>query len=752
MAALLIDSLRRFGELALWGSLSVFVGGVVFAIFKVLYNISPFHPLAKHPGPLLWRASRLPASYHHATGNLYQRIAAMHEKYGETVRIAPDELSFTNPEAWPQIYNARPQLQKTDYHFSPNGDLRLPPSMITAPDAEHMRLRRLAGPAFLNSGVAEVEPVLQEYTDLLCKQLTVASTEGSQNMVEWFLWTLNDVIGQLALDQDFECLKLRRMHPWPQFMLRVLKQVATITQFRRFHIPLKPLMALMPRRALEERMNFFQTAFSAIAKRLAKENEEQAAPANGNTKKRDIVGLMLREMKNGDRLSDAEITANSILVVGGGAETTSTCLSAALYYLCKTPRVMQKLKDEIRSTFASSDEITLKATAELPYLKAVIDESLRIFPVASYITPRVAPEGGHIIDGKIIPGGTYVSMGQWFMGRSDRFFDNAKEFRPERWTDAQVQSVSGKRGDEILRPFSLGPRNCIGKLLALAEARLVTAKLIWHFDPELDGDHSTWVEDARFYYIITTRTTRSITLVTGANSGIGYEVVRQLIGNKSRHVLLGSRSAEKGEKAVKDLQSLNQPGTVELLEIDVSNYDSVIKAAEKVTKEHGKLDALVNNAGVATPPGDAPLHEQMEICFRTNAIGAQIVGDAFGPLLEKSTEDHARIVNVSSGAGSMTMRLDRSNPFYKRSFIQYRASKAAMNMVSTGMVADYEDKGFKVFTYCPGFTVSNLSGFNKLENGAKPTSEGAAPIVEMLNGKREGDHAKFAHADGHYAW
>lgn len=86
--------------------------------------------------------------------------------------------------------------------------------MITAPDAEHMRLRRLANPAFLNSasllaarmlrtvancivqGVLEVEPVLQEYTELLCSQLTEASVEGSQNMVEWLLWTLNDVIGE----------------------------------------------------------------------------------------------------------------------------------------------------------------------------------------------------------------------------------------------------------------------------------------------------------------------------------------------------------------------------------------------------------------------------------------------------------------------------------------------------------------------------------------------------------------------------
>lgn len=111
---------------------------------------------------------------------------------------------------------------------------------------------------------------------------------------------------------------------------------------------------------------------------------------------------MLRELK-GETLTKPEITSNSVLIVGGGAETTSTCLSATIYHLCKTPRVMQKLKDQIRTTFKTSDEITLRAIANLPYLKATIDESLRIFPVASYITPRVTPKGGHVIDGQIVP-------------------------------------------------------------------------------------------------------------------------------------------------------------------------------------------------------------------------------------------------------------------------------------------------------------------------------------------------------------
>lgn len=291
--------------------------------------------------------------------------------------------------------------------------------MITASDTEHMRLRRLANPAFLMSGVLEVEPVLQYYSELLCSQLAISAKDGSaggQNMVSWFLWTLNDVIGQLALDQEFQCLEKRRLHPWPSYLLAILKQTALFNQFRRFGVSLKFLAPFLPAKVREEREQFLGLASGAIATRLAR--EEDADANNGIDEKRgmkkrpDIVGLMLREMKNNERLTEPEVTSNSVLIVGGGAETTSTCLSATLYHLCKTPRVMRKLCHEIRSTFATSADITIRATANLPYLKATIDESLRIFPVASYITPRVTVGGGHVIDGEMVPGG--VSAFFWF--------------------------------------------------------------------------------------------------------------------------------------------------------------------------------------------------------------------------------------------------------------------------------------------------------------------------------------------------
>ena len=173
------------------------------------------------------------------------------------------------------------------------------------------------------------------------------------------------------------------------------------------------------------------------------------------------------------------------------------------------------------------------------------------------------------------------------------------------------------------------------------------------------------------------------------NGGIGFELATQLLSDSSKHVLLGSRSAKKGEDAVKDLQSRNLPGTVELLQVDVASDESITAAAEMVGSKHGRyaqfnvfltflhdvltnitrLDALVNNAGIATVPGS--LAQQMSQCFQINATGPALMVESFAPLLKKSNGT-PRIVNVSSGGGSITARLDTTSRAYNIKAEPYR--------------------------------------------------------------------------------
>ena len=213
---------------------------------------------------------------------------------------------------------------------------------------------------------------------------------------------------------------------------------------------------------------------------------------------------------------------------------------------------------------------------------------------------------------------------------------------------------------------------------------------------------------------------------------------------KNYHVLLGSRSEDKGNAAI---ASLKERGLVaELIKIDVTDDSSIEAAAEQVKSKYGKLDVLVNNAGIA--PSSGPLRQQMSAAFDANATGCAIVTETFHPLLQKGSP--RRIVNVSSGAGSITSRLNPESGMYKVSAIAYRASKAAMNMVTADQHVRFGD--CKVFAFCPGFTVSNLSDMNKAENGAKSAKDAVMPIIDILEGKRDDEAGKFLHNTGTYSW
>ncbi|KAJ3577077.1 hypothetical protein NPX13_g3493 [Xylaria arbuscula] len=244
---------------------------------------------------------------------------------------------------------------------------------------------------------------------------------------------------------------------------------------------------------------------------------------------------------------------------------------------------------------------------------------------------------------------------------------------------------------------------------------------------------------------------KKLVLITGANSGVGFEVANQLLADGSFHVLLGARSVERGQAAVEELKSRNLPGTVELLHLDVSAEESVVAAAKVVEEKHGRLDALVNNAGISRSPGT--IAEQMVACFRVSAVGAQMMGDYFAPLLKKALGT-PRIVNVTSGAGSISNRMDPKGYGNEFLVIPYRVSKSAMNMVFAGQHRGFESDGFKVFLYGPGPTISNLSPANVPGPGMKSTSVGAAPIVEMVQGKRDADAGKYVEYgyEGSFPW
>lgn len=226
-------------------------------------------------------------------------------------------------------------------------------------------------------------------------------------------------------------------------------------------------------------------------------------------------------------------------------------------------------------------------------------------------------------------------------------------------------------------------------------------------------------------------------LITGANRSIGFEAARQLL-RKGYYVYLGSRSLENGSEAVEKLKAegLNE---VEAVRIDVSDDESVKAARAEIGEKTEVLDALINNAGILggmdqTTSTDIAVFKEV---FDTNLFGVVRVTQAFMDLLRKS--DQPRIVNVTSGLGSLTLHNDPAWKYYKVKAAIYNSSKAALNMYTITLAYELRDTPFKVNAVDPGYTATD---FNH-HSGTGTVEEAGARLVRCATADADSPTGKF---------
>ena len=237
-----------------------------------------------------------------------------------------------------------------------------------------------------------------------------------------------------------------------------------------------------------------------------------------------------------------------------------------------------------------------------------------------------------------------------------------------------------------------------------------------------------------------------IALVTGANKGIGLEISRQ-IGKTGTHILLGARDAARGEAAAAALR--DEGIEVSFMPIDLSEPATAAAAAMSIEAAHGRLDVLVNNAGIVDradgPPGSGSI-EAMRRIFEVNFFGTIAVTQAMLPLLRKSAS--ARIVNVSSGLGSLTHNSDPDWQFAAVKVLGYNGSKAALNMLTIQLAVELKDAGIKVNAADPGFTATDLNQ----HRGHQSVPEGADAAVRLALLPDDGPTGGFFSRDGQEPW
>ncbi len=175
---------------------------------------------------------------------------------------------------------------------------------------------------------------------------------------------------------------------------------------------------------------------------------------------RDFLYYLMRQQDK-DQLDLDEVIVNGALFIIAGTETTAGFLAGLFNQLTRPPNkhVLVQLTQEIRENCKSDAELTFDRLVQLPYLSAVIEEGLRIFPSAPIGFVRTVPQGGDTVCGEVLPGGTTVSVTMWAATHSERNFASPYEFKPERWMDRE--NATDKL--HASNPFSLGPRGCIGR-------------------------------------------------------------------------------------------------------------------------------------------------------------------------------------------------------------------------------------------------------------------------------------------------
>jgi NAD(P)-dependent dehydrogenase (short-subunit alcohol dehydrogenase family) len=246
---------------------------------------------------------------------------------------------------------------------------------------------------------------------------------------------------------------------------------------------------------------------------------------------------------------------------------------------------------------------------------------------------------------------------------------------------------------------------------------------------------------------------KPVALVTGANKGIGLQIAKDL----SMHgltVVVGSRRLEAGE-----LAAMSVGNDARAVQLDVTDPDSIAGAAERIRNELGRLDVLVNNAGIsrAEVPGRSfdqaaaadPLTvaslDEVRAVFETNVFGVIAVTQAMVPLLREAPV--GRIVNIGSSAGSLTLNSDPATP-HRWMFGTYSASKAASHAITVAFAAELESAGIKVNAACPGLTATDLNDFH----GTRTVEEGAREPVRLALLGADGPTGTLSNKEGAVPW
>ncbi|KAF8966429.1 cytochrome P450 [Flammula alnicola] len=472
---------------------------------RILYRLIA-HPLAHIPGPKIATFTSLYRAYYDiiCDGGWSEHLHVLHAQYGTVVRVAPNELHFSDPDAFADIYGSGSTFTKDNGMYKCFGSSE---SVFGQTDFRAAQRRRHAlGPLFSRRATLKLENELQKHIDALISRLAAYQPRRTAADLHLALRSVTlDIITSYCFGQSFSALN----HPGFSHPVAISMDATLHLCWVFKHVPiLRKLvdhcpkwigLALMPgTKGYYDQADQLGAQIDEILQNsgILQNAEHDTMYSYFITKQGDSKEGLPKMSENKEKVR-TWLLHEGLNLRFAGSETVGNACTIASFFVLRDPRIKATLVKELEEAWPDVDvPLGYEALEKLPYLTAVIKEGLRLSYGTVTPMPRVVGPSGGVVAGVSVPPGTIIAMGNTIMHRNPEVFPDPLRFCPERWLHSDTATL-----DRYLVSFSKGPRLCLGINLAWCELYLILGNLFRKLDLTDDGLSS--LDDLHFreYFI-----------------------------------------------------------------------------------------------------------------------------------------------------------------------------------------------------------------------------------------------------------
>ncbi|KAE8450470.1 hypothetical protein EG329_006200 [Mollisiaceae sp. DMI_Dod_QoI] len=410
------------------------------------------------------------------------------QKYGDLARIGPNVLLTNDPEMVVRMSSARSKYTKSRWYAGQKLEFGEDNLLSTLDEALHTKKRAQMASGYSGKDIdgleAMIDSHLLELMNLIRrKYLTIGSDFRPMDLARKSSFFTMDVITDIAFGRTWGCLSADDdVHSWFASMEIIIpnsikaSRIPWLTSL--LHIPFFRKL-VMP----SEKDKIGPGRLIAVTKEIVQKRFEEDDPG----KHMDMMGSFIRH-----GVSRRDAVSEAMLQIIAGGDTTAIVIRAATLFIITNPFVYKRLQAEIDSTQTAKPIISDEEARKLPYLQAVIKEGARMWVPATGVMSKVVPPEGDTINGRFIPGGTYIGKCDWAIQRSQKIYgEDSTLFRPERWLEAKGEALE-KMERTLGLVWGYGKYSCLGKNIAWLELNKVFFELFKNFDIIIADPSNPW--------------------------------------------------------------------------------------------------------------------------------------------------------------------------------------------------------------------------------------------------------------------